>query len=80
MVRTGLAAVAVALAFGLIGIGAPVAQAGTCIGNGKACVRIDGGTNAALKAVTKHQRERANKASDKLGKKIADKIKAHLPH
>ncbi|MGV0595712.1 hypothetical protein [Mycolicibacterium porcinum] len=78
MLRTALAAVAAVAAIGLLG--APPAQAGTCVGNGQTCVHV-GGTTAAMKQVSPAQRRAA---SDRISKPIADKIvkhiKKHLPH
>lgn len=78
MLRTALAAVAAVAAIGLLG--APTAQAGTCVGNGQTCVRVNG-TIAALKQVSPEQRRKAaHRISDPIGKKIAEHIKKHLPH
>lgn len=78
MLRTALAAVAAVVAIGLLG--APVAQAGTCVGNGRTCVDV-GGTTAAQKQLSPEQRRAA---ADRISKPIADKIvkhiKKHLPH
>lgn len=71
MLRIGIATLAVALSLGLAG--APVASAGTCYGNGTACVK-----DPRYAPTPEQRREAAKRISDPLGKAIADCIKKAL--
>lgn len=74
MIKTAIAGIAIAASLGLTGVAAPpAAQAGTCYGNGTACVK-----DPKYAPSPERRREIAKKHSDEIGKKIADRIKKAL--
>lgn len=71
MIKIAIAGIAIAASLGLTGVVAPpAAQAGTCYGNGTACVK-----DPKYAPSPERRREAAKRATDQINKDIADKVK-----